>query len=220
MKDAKPKKLKLKDTESVAALFADDLVRYFRMGGDIKNLTAQKVYTRLRGSDEKVYNHGDLLTDIEATKAESEEFFGDYPYVNDGKESRNFVDLMFDFDLTDDDHNYLVDKLNLPDDSDWSMEQSETYANEAMKLRGIREGDRYLYLKAIYHNTNEEVDFDELSRTKKPATARNNAVIYARYSSSNQQEQSIDGQIRVITEFAERKGYRKDAERCSDFAED
>ena len=39
-------------------------------------------------------------------------------------------------------------------------------------------------------------------------TARNNAVIYARYSSSNQQEQSIDGQIRVITEYAERQGYR------------
>jgi len=43
----------------------------------------------------------------------------------------------------------------------------------------------------------------------KPATlARNNAVIYARYSSSSQQEQSIDGQIRVINEYAERLGYR------------
>jgi hypothetical protein len=47
------------------------------------------------------------------------------------------------------------------------MEQSETYANEAMKLRGIREGDRYLYLKAVYHNTNEEVDFDELFKDEK-----------------------------------------------------
>ena len=43
----------------------------------------------------------------------------------------------------------------------------------------------------------------------KPATAqRNNAVIYARYSSLSQQEQSIDGQIRAITEFAQRQGYR------------
>lgn len=30
------------------------------------------------------------------------------------------------------------------------------------------------------------------------------AVIYARYSSQNQTEQSIDGQIRECTEFAER----------------
>lgn len=33
------------------------------------------------------------------------------------------------------------------------------------------------------------------------------AVIYARYSSSGQREESIDGQIRECTEFAERKGY-------------
>ena len=46
------------------------------------------------------------------------------------------------------------------------------------------------------------------SRTAVTTAARNNAVIYARYSSSSQQEQSIDGQIRVITEFAERQGYR------------
>lgn len=34
-----------------------------------------------------------------------------------------------------------------------------------------------------------------------------NAVIYARYSSSAQTEQSIDGQLRVCKEYAERKGY-------------
>lgn len=33
------------------------------------------------------------------------------------------------------------------------------------------------------------------------------AVIYARYSSSNQTEQSIEGQIRVCTDYAERKGF-------------
>ena len=33
------------------------------------------------------------------------------------------------------------------------------------------------------------------------------AVIYARYSSHNQTEQSIEGQLRECTEFAERKGY-------------
>jgi DNA invertase Pin-like site-specific DNA recombinase len=46
------------------------------------------------------------------------------------------------------------------------------------------------------------------SKTKATTTARNNAVVYARYSSSSQQEQSIDGQIRVITEFAQKQGYR------------
>ena len=35
---------------------------------------------------------------------------------------------------------------------------------------------------------------------------RNKAVIYARYSSDKQTEQSIEGQIRVIQEYAERKG--------------
>lgn len=34
-----------------------------------------------------------------------------------------------------------------------------------------------------------------------------NAVIYARFSSHNQQEQSIEGQIRVCSQFAERQGY-------------
>lgn len=34
-----------------------------------------------------------------------------------------------------------------------------------------------------------------------------NAVIYARYSSHSQTEQSIEGQIRVNTEFAQREGY-------------
>ncbi|MCL2369859.1 MAG: recombinase family protein [Firmicutes bacterium] len=34
-----------------------------------------------------------------------------------------------------------------------------------------------------------------------------NAVIYARYSSSAQTEQSIEGQLRVCKEFAERSGY-------------
>lgn len=33
------------------------------------------------------------------------------------------------------------------------------------------------------------------------------AVIYARYSSSSQSEQSIEGQLRVNTEFAEKNGY-------------
>ena len=33
------------------------------------------------------------------------------------------------------------------------------------------------------------------------------AVIYARYSSDNQREESIEGQIRECQSFAERKGY-------------
>ncbi len=35
-----------------------------------------------------------------------------------------------------------------------------------------------------------------------------NAVIYARYSSDNQREESIDAQIRAATEYAERNGYK------------
>ena len=34
-----------------------------------------------------------------------------------------------------------------------------------------------------------------------------NAVIYPRYSSQGQNEQSIEGQIRICTEFAESNGY-------------
>lgn len=33
------------------------------------------------------------------------------------------------------------------------------------------------------------------------------AVIYARYSSDNQREESIEGQLRECSAFAERKGY-------------
>ena len=35
-----------------------------------------------------------------------------------------------------------------------------------------------------------------------------NAVIYARYSSDSQREESIDGQIRECTEYAKRNGIR------------
>ena len=34
-----------------------------------------------------------------------------------------------------------------------------------------------------------------------------NVVIYARYSSHNQTEQSIEGQIKVCKEFAKKNGY-------------
>lgn len=36
----------------------------------------------------------------------------------------------------------------------------------------------------------------------------NNAVIYARFSSDNQREESIDAQIRLITEYADSNGYK------------
>jgi len=36
---------------------------------------------------------------------------------------------------------------------------------------------------------------------------QNRAVLYCRYSSENQREESIEGQIRECTAFAERKGY-------------
>ena len=35
----------------------------------------------------------------------------------------------------------------------------------------------------------------------------NNAVIYARYSSQGQNEQSIEGQVRICTEYAQSKGF-------------
>jgi hypothetical protein len=166
-KTTKSKKpLKLKNVESVASLFADDLVRYFNMGGDMKNLTAKKVYAKLRGSDEKVYDHADLLADINLTLEESKGFFEQYPYIDDGKISYDHINIMFDFDLSEDDHNFLLDKLDFDEDAaTWTTEQHAEYVNDAMKLRGIREEDRYLYLKAVYHNTNEEVDFDELFKS-------------------------------------------------------
>ena len=43
-------------------------------------------------------------------------------------------------------------------------------------------------------------------KPKEENIGRKNAVIYARYSSS-QSEQSIEGQLRVNTEFAEKNGY-------------
>ena len=41
----------------------------------------------------------------------------------------------------------------------------------------------------------------------KNGSDRKNAVIYARYSCEKQTEQSIEGQLRVCREFAERNGY-------------
>ena len=42
---------------------------------------------------------------------------------------------------------------------------------------------------------------------KKEKVDSRNAVIYARYSSHNQTEQSIEGQLRVCHEYAQREGY-------------
>ena len=39
----------------------------------------------------------------------------------------------------------------------------------------------------------------------------NNCVIYARFSSHGQNEQSIDGQVRICTEFAESKNAQSDS---------
>ena len=47
-----------------------------------------------------------------------------------------------------------------------------------------------------------------MNSSKTKTTARNNAIIYARYSSASQNDQSIDGQIRVINEYAKKNGYR------------
>ena len=67
-----------------------------------------------------MYGHDDLLADIEKTK----ETLKGYPYLDDGRESRELVDLMFDIDLTEDDNNFLLDKLNINEDSaEWSAEQ-------------------------------------------------------------------------------------------------
>ncbi len=44
--------------------------------------------------------------------------------------------------------------------------------------------------------------------------AKENAVIYARFSSSKQQEQSIDGQLRYCREYAERHGMKIVGEYC------
>ena len=42
---------------------------------------------------------------------------------------------------------------------------------------------------------------------KKEKKAQKRAVIYARYSSDNQREESIEGQIRVCTGYAQTRGY-------------
>lgn len=42
---------------------------------------------------------------------------------------------------------------------------------------------------------------------KQQETATKKAVIYARYSSHNQTEQSIEGQLRVCHEYAQREGF-------------
>ena len=42
---------------------------------------------------------------------------------------------------------------------------------------------------------------------KQAETAARNAVIYARYSSHSQTEQSIEGQLRVCHEYAQREGF-------------
>ena len=41
---------------------------------------------------------------------------------------------------------------------------------------------------------------------QKQGEAMENAVIYARYSSTNQNEQSIEGQLKECHEFAKREG--------------
>lgn len=51
-------------------------------------------------------------------------------------------------------------------------------------------------------------------KTKNENSAENMAVVYARYSSHNQQEQSIEGQLAAARRYAERKGYTILKEYC------
>ena len=55
-------------------------------------------------------------------------------------------------------------------------------------------------------------------KTKKKTTSKtspeNMAVVYARYSSHNQQEQSIEGQLAAARKYADSKGYTIIGEYC------
>lgn len=154
------KKLTEKETSSITSLFVEDLLRYYKAGGEMKNLTAKKVYALLNKTGEKSFDHDELLADLETTKDALKE----YPYLDDGKESHEVVDLVLDIDLTEEDQNFLMEKLGIDDDTPMTEELTAKYMREALKLRGIREEDSYRYIKAVYHNTEEEVDYADLCK--------------------------------------------------------
>jgi len=59
----------------------------------------------------------------------------------------------------------------------------------------------FLTVKAIKANSVTAQKF------KQRCKQMENAIIYARYSSTGQNEQSIEGQVRICREFAENKGF-------------
>ncbi len=63
----------------------------------------------------------------------------------------------------------------------------------------------FLLIKAGKHQS--EHKFLRRTLRQKEQTMNNNAVIYARYSSQGQNEQSIEGQVRICTAYAESKGF-------------
>ena len=56
------KELTLKDTNNLSNQFADDLFKYYQLGGEMKNLTAKNVYNYLRKT-ENPFDY-DMLYDI------------------------------------------------------------------------------------------------------------------------------------------------------------
>ena len=56
------KELTLKDTNNLSNQFADDLFKYYQLGGEMKHLTAKNVYNYLRKT-ENPFDY-DILYDI------------------------------------------------------------------------------------------------------------------------------------------------------------
>ena len=165
MPNKKKTQLKKDDCQSIAGMFADDLLLYHKAGGSLRNLTAKKVYKKLReekegGSDfsvEEVYAELDELKKrIEAITPEQLEKYKD----------DEIVDLNLDVSIPENDQNYIIEKLGLPEDTDWTYEQQLAYIDEALKLKTIREGENIQYLTVTKHDSEELIDVKKLFEDK------------------------------------------------------
>ena len=159
---SKHKPLKLDDCDSIAGLFVDDLIAYHKAGGHLRNLTAKKVYKKLRGQKDNTEEFS-----IENVRAEIEDLKQNIARLDlSNPNNEEIVDLCYDVALSDEDHNYLLEKLGLNANGKWTYEQQLEYIDEALKIKTIREGEGIVYLKLTKHDSEELFDVDELLKEK------------------------------------------------------
>lgn len=120
----------IKNINNLSNLFADDLFQYYQLGGKMKNLTSKNVYNFLRKT-ENPYDY-DILFDINIEILKK--IINELSFV----EANHILDKLIKIKISPVDKLYILDKLNLEENKNWSIEEKFSYFSELSKIKYLR----------------------------------------------------------------------------------